>query len=637
MKLSLKLVSVCFAAVILLSPYRLFSQSRGFVEVTDSLDGKVPALGTYYALLIASQDYLDPNINQLTEPINDATKLKDVLQKQYGFKDENIIFLKNPKRSDIYATLEGLVDKIKEEDNVLIFYAGHGHYDENRSQGYWLPVDAHQKIRDLWISNADIRDYLKGIKAKHTLLISDACFSGGLFRTREAFSNANVAIQELEKNPSRRAMTSGMLNVVPDKSVFVEYLVKKLSENKEPFLSTQKLFASIQEPVTNNSQTKQIPQYGVIQETGDEGGDFIFSLAAAIERPSLDLTSSVADASIYLDGRFIGKATPKLQFNDINPGSSTLEAKKEGYAPYTQKIQIAEIGSTKINIALEQLKLANLVFKSPLEGRLFINNERNGTIINNRRVEQLAWGNYEIRVEKIGYKPFIQKLSLNEYKDYEIAVDLRPLTAKLKLRGNNTALAYVGEQRLGKVPADEFDVPVGMQTVVVSRKGYEEFEREMNFIADNSYTIQYAIQPKTTMNSLWRSMLWPGWGQLYHERSVMGTFLGVAFIAAAAGTVQSQLDYTNKMDDYNKAAQTYQAETNAANIGGDKQAMLSTYNHFTTAKSQRLLMGEITVGVYAFNLLDVLLFTPSVSGGDVLSLRLSPSSNSLDLQARLGF
>ncbi|MGA9406409.1 MAG: PEGA domain-containing protein [Bacteroidota bacterium] len=639
MKLFYKLVCVCFAILVFLYPQNLCSQNRGFFKVTDTLDERAQEVGKYYAFLIANQEYLDQAINQLSEPIQDAGRVKDVLVQSYGFDEKNIMFLKNPKRSDIYQVLEQLVDEVGENDNLLIFYAGHGFFDEKRGEGYWLPADAREKVRDNWISNADIRDNLRGIKARHILLISDACFSGGIFKMRNAFSDASASTQELLKKPSRRAITSGTLNVVPDKSVFVEYLVKYLQENKDQFLSAQHLFASIQEPVTNNSPNQQLPQYGVIQEAGDEGGDFIFfhPTGAAIEPPSIDLTSSVQDASVYLDGQLVGKATPKLKIENITSGLKTLEVHKDGYAPYTQKIQIAENGSTKIDIALEQLKLANLVFKSPLEGRLFINNQGNGTLINNRRVDHLAWGDYEIRVEKNGYKPFIQRLSLNEYKDYEIAVDLKPVTAKLRFKGNYTALAYVSDQQLGKVPASEFDVPVGEQTVVVSRKGYEQFEREMNFTADNTYTIQYALQPKTTMNSLWRSMLWPGWGQLYHERSVMGTFLGVAFIAAAAGTVQSQLDYTNKMDDYNKAAQTYQAETNAANIGADKQAMLSTYNHFTTAKSQRLLLGEITVGVYAFNLLDVLLFTPSVSGGDVLSLRVAPSSNSLDLQAKLGW
>ena len=214
---------------------------------------------------------------------------------------------------------------------------------------------------------------------------------------------------------------------------------------------------------------------------------------------------------------------------------------------------------------------------------------------------------------------------------------LRPLTAKLKLKGTNTALAYIGDQRLGKVPADEFDVPIGMQTVIVSRKGYEQFQREMNFTADNSYTIQYALQPKTTMNSLWRSMLLPGWGQLYHERSTMGVFLSVAFISAAAVTVQSQLDYTNDVDSYNAAVQTYVTETNAANIAADKKALTTTYNHYTNAKSQRLMMAEVTVGVYAFNLLDVLVFTPSYYGAEDFSLDVAPSPESIALRATVGF
>jgi hypothetical protein len=48
-------------------------------------------------------------------------------------------------------------------------------------------------------------------------------------------------------------------------------------------------------------------------------------------------------------------------------------------------------------------------------------------------------------------------------------------------------------------------------------------------------------------------------------------------------------------------------------------------------------MAEVTVGVYAFNMLDVLLFTPSYSGTDELSLRMVPSSNSLALQTTVRF
>ncbi len=68
------------------------------------------------------------------------------------------------------------------------------------------------------------------------------------------------------------------MKTVPDKSVFIEYLVKRLNENTEKYLSTEQLFASFKTGVINNSPNGQIPQFGDIRETGDEGGDFIFVL-----------------------------------------------------------------------------------------------------------------------------------------------------------------------------------------------------------------------------------------------------------------------------------------------------------------------------------------------------------------------
>jgi hypothetical protein len=78
----------------------------------------------------------------------------------------------------------------------------------------------------------------------------------------------------LYKTKSRRAITSGNLTTVPDQSVFCDYLIKRLTENPEKFLSSQLLFSSLKLAVINNSLT--IPQEGVINDAGDEGGDFIF-------------------------------------------------------------------------------------------------------------------------------------------------------------------------------------------------------------------------------------------------------------------------------------------------------------------------------------------------------------------------
>ena len=236
---------------------------------------QVASEGKYFALLIGEQDYLDQRIPSLEQPVIDANNLSNALVNNYTFAPENISILQNPSRKDFFKALEDMKSKVNSEDNVLIFYAGHGKYDDDQLQGYWFPSDAMIDRRDTWISNSDLIGYLRAIKSKHTLLISDACFSGSIFKGR-GIEFASKGIQELYKLPSRKAMTSGMMKPVADKSIFIQYLVKRLNDNTDKFLSSEQLFFRFKEAVVNNSATGQIPQFGEIREAGDEGGDFIF-------------------------------------------------------------------------------------------------------------------------------------------------------------------------------------------------------------------------------------------------------------------------------------------------------------------------------------------------------------------------
>lgn len=231
-----------------------------------------------YLLVIAVEDYTDKNINDLDHPVNDAKKVLNILTDKYTFEKEQVVFLENPDRASIIRAFDKLAKVVTTNDNLLIFYAGHGLWDSQMNKGYWLPRNAAKDDRSDWFSNSDLRDYIGGINSKHTLMVADACFSGSIFKTRDAFSKSpdtNGAL-ELYKTTSRQAMTSGAMKSVPDKSVFIQYLCKKLEENQELFMSAEQLFHSFKIAVINNSPNGQIPQFGVIKETGDEGGDFLF-------------------------------------------------------------------------------------------------------------------------------------------------------------------------------------------------------------------------------------------------------------------------------------------------------------------------------------------------------------------------
>jgi hypothetical protein len=238
--------------------------------ITDELETK----GEYYGLIIGIDEYKDPDLVDLDNPVTDATLLYSTLIGNYVFDPENVTLLKDPTRADIIKKLDELSYQLTKNDNLLIFYAGHGYWDSEKETGFWLPADAERYSSVNWIRNSTIQDFVDEINTNHTLLISDACFAGSIFKSRGAFQDASMGVNRLYSLTSRKAMTSGTLKEVPDRSVFLEYFLKRLLENEKKYISASELFYSFREAILNNSPNT--PQYGVIQNTGDEGGDFIF-------------------------------------------------------------------------------------------------------------------------------------------------------------------------------------------------------------------------------------------------------------------------------------------------------------------------------------------------------------------------
>jgi tetratricopeptide (TPR) repeat protein len=232
--------------------------------------------GKNYCLLIGAQNYADSSIPSLENPIQDAVRLKLILKNNYNFDEGNIFTLYNPAANDIKRQLLELTNVIQPEDNLVIFYAGHGIWVEKEKKGYWLLTDAKRNDPNTWLQNKDVLNLIAKLPSRHTLLITDACFSGGVFKTRSIGKDAPEPIKLMSEKISRVAITSGNDTEVPDESVFMKYLVKALSENKDKYLPAQKMFINqIMEAVMTEGKTE--PRYGTLELAGHIGGDFIFT------------------------------------------------------------------------------------------------------------------------------------------------------------------------------------------------------------------------------------------------------------------------------------------------------------------------------------------------------------------------
>ena len=131
-----------------------------YVPPVVTLANKICEESTYYGLIIGIDHYRDKEIADLSNPISDAQKLYETLISNYQFEEKNMRFLKDATRTDIIRSLDELAEIIGQDDNLLIFYAGHGWWDKSSDNGYWLPADSHRYEKTNWFRNSTLVDYL---------------------------------------------------------------------------------------------------------------------------------------------------------------------------------------------------------------------------------------------------------------------------------------------------------------------------------------------------------------------------------------------------------------------------------------------------------------------------------------------
>jgi uncharacterized repeat protein (TIGR01451 family) len=238
-------------------------------------------VGEYYGLIIGIDEY-SGDWPPLRNAVNDAKGVADLLTQKYTFTSLKTMYNKEATRDNILAEFERLMNTVKPNDNVRIYYSGHGEYIESMDKGFWVPVDASGKSVSKYISNEDIRSFLTGIPSKHTLLVTDACFSGDIFRGKTMtipYENSTKYYSKMYSLTSRKAITSGGVEPVMDKgkenhSIFAYYFLQALKNNTEKYIDAGQVFDFLKIPVVNNSM--QTPAYSPIRNAGDEGGQFIF-------------------------------------------------------------------------------------------------------------------------------------------------------------------------------------------------------------------------------------------------------------------------------------------------------------------------------------------------------------------------
>lgn len=150
---------------------------------------------TDYALIVGTYEY--DEWGDLINPIYDATKIEEELKANYGYKTEVLL---NPTKAQFVGKIREYIKKnYMKNDQLFVFIAGHGQFDEVFKAGYLVFKDTkiNDETKESYFAHTSLRDYLETIPCNHVFLVMDACF-GGTFDQQLAKRGEEDAVYSVE-------------------------------------------------------------------------------------------------------------------------------------------------------------------------------------------------------------------------------------------------------------------------------------------------------------------------------------------------------------------------------------------------------------------------------------------------------
>lgn len=258
----------------------IISEKRQVLVGKEAMETLVSIDRKDYILLFATDKY--DNWDDLVNPVHDARAIAKELKEKYGFQ---VDLVENPTVEQIWEKLREYNErKFSPQDQLMIFFAGHGHFDESFGEGYVVARNSlnNDLSRTTYLSHNRLRGVINNISCNHILLTMDVCFGGTLdpiiARSRGAKDNEASTVQILARKWSHRTrkyLTSGGKEYVSDgvadkHSPFAGQLIESLRS-----LGGEDRILTLTELQANLEKLKQLPRFGSFGN--DEPlSDFVF-------------------------------------------------------------------------------------------------------------------------------------------------------------------------------------------------------------------------------------------------------------------------------------------------------------------------------------------------------------------------
>lgn len=199
---------------------------RGAAVFNTAIDKTKLTIGKKYALIIGTNEYKE--WTNLHNAVKDAEAIAHELETGFGF---DVRLLRNPLLDTVYSVIQSYSQRMDSTDQLLIYFAGHGDFDEQFFNDGFLVMKNSASIkndpyRKTYIQHSALQRIINNLPSRQILVVFDVCY-GGTFD--EKVAKRSYKVNELKtgntkedyinkklEHQTRVYISSGNKNTVPD-------------------------------------------------------------------------------------------------------------------------------------------------------------------------------------------------------------------------------------------------------------------------------------------------------------------------------------------------------------------------------------------------------------------------------------
>lgn len=216
-----------------------------------------------YVVSIGIADYKDPQINDLRWTETDVASFNKVIK---SHTHEVYSLLGNQAtHANVYSQIRNVFAKAKPKDTVILYFSGHGY------PGGFCCYDMSQKGGGL--KYTEIARLLRECQADNKMVFADACFSGGLRKSKRQSDTSNtIRNVDVMFFLSSRTNEKSQEMIGGPNGQFTRFLVRGLGggadKNRDKRITAKELYDFVHEGVKTATVDKQHPvMWGQFKDT----------------------------------------------------------------------------------------------------------------------------------------------------------------------------------------------------------------------------------------------------------------------------------------------------------------------------------------------------------------------------------